>query len=332
MILDFIKNKKTFIITFLMMGVLLIPVYSIKAAISCSLTTAGTCSGIILLRMSGNTNAHAELPSESTAVYDNNVVCCTGGTSLGNSCSANNKSIIARLSGVTNAHVERNTENNYQEEACLSSSYPGDEITIGYQSNNCDGYDTTLFSMSAIPTNAQVGSPTAYNNKVCAKVFSQSISFNISDFSVGFGYLTPSGLRYATSDGQGSGTETEAYAIDISTNAPSGYGLYVKGDTLSNGTYEIDAIGGTNLIPSPGTNAFGVRAVASGGSGDVVAPYDGPGFAYDATSSIASELGSSQTGDGSTTSYSIRTVATIDSILDYGEYSTNLTYIVVPNF
>ena len=310
-----------------------IPSSYIYAALSCSITTSAACSGgTVMLRMSGSSNAHAELPGQSTSVYNNNVVCCTGVTGLNNSCALSNKATIAKLSSVTNAHVEQNTQTNYSQNACLSSTYAGDIITIGYQANNCTGYDTTLFSMANTLTNSQVGIPTAYTNKVCAKVFSQSISFNISNLSAGFGYLTSSGLRYATSDGLGSATEAESYAISVSTNASSGYGIYVKGDTLKKGASTITAIGGTNLTPTPGTKAFGVRAVATGGVGAVVSPYNGSGFAYDATNSTASNIGTAASGDGVTTSYSVRTVATIDSLLDYGSYSTNLTYIVVPNY
>lgn len=314
--------------------ILFIPVSSAYAILSCSITTYLGCTGTVVLRMSGSDNAHAELPTESTSAYDNNAVCCTGVTGLSNSCAISNKEIFARLSGLTNAHVEQNTESNpnYTEDACLSSTYAGDQITVGYQASNCTGYDTTLFSMSGTPTNAMVGGPSAYNNKVCAKIFTQSISFNISHSSVGFGELSVSGLRYATSDGTGSATETEAYAIDISTNSASGYGLYIKGDTLKKGSYTIDPIGGTNITPSPGTRAFGIRAVASGGVGTVVSPYDGSGFAYDASETTESTVATAGTGDGVTTIYSIRSVATIDSLLDYGDYTTNLTYIVVPNF
>lgn len=308
------------------------PVSNVFAALSCSLTTQALCTGTVLLRLSGSTNAHAELPSQSTSNYDSNVICCSGVTGLGNSCAASNKSIFAKLSGLTNAHVEQNTQSNYSQNACLSSSYAGDEISIGYQSTNCSGYDTTLFSMEKTPTNSMVGGPSAYNNKVCAKIFSQSITFNISNTSVGFGNLTSTGLRYATSDGTGSSSETESYNITISTNASSGYGLYVSGDTLKNGAVSITPIGGTNTTPSAGSKAFGIRAVASGGNGSVVSPYDGSGFAYDASSNSSSAVGASSSGDGNVTTYSIRTVATIDSLLDPGNYSTNLTYVVTANF
>ena len=277
----------------------------IYAALSCSITASGSCSGTVLLRMSGSTNAHAELPTQSTVVYDNNVVCCDGVTGLSNSCAESNRETIVKLSDVTNAHVEENTENNYGQTACLASTSAGDEITIAYQSTNCTGYDTTLFSMATTTTNSQVGNTTAYTNKVCAKVLSQSITFNISDSSAGFGNLSSAGLRYATGDETGSATEVESYYLDASTNAPSGYTIMVKGDTLSKGATTIDAIGGINTIPTPGANAFGIRAVATGGLGAVSIPYDGSGFAYDAISNFDT-IASASSGDGNNTSYSIR--------------------------
>lgn len=329
-----INNRKIIFVVFVFL-IFIIPKSNIFAALSCSITTQAGCStGTVMLRLSGTTNAHSELPSQSTTAYDNNVVCCTGVAGLSNSCAPTNKKVIARLSGVTNAHVEINTQTNpnYTQNACISSSYAGDDITIGYQTTNCTGYDTTLFSMASPLTNFQVGIPTAYTNKICAKITSQSITFGINNSSVGFGVLTPTGIRYATSDGLGSNTEAESYAVTVSTNAPSGYSLYVKGNPLSNGISTIDAIGGTNLTPSPGTKAFGLRAVASGGVGTVVSPYDGAGFAYDATNTTMSTVAQAASGNGVTTTYSVRTVATIDSVLNYGNYSTNLTYIVVPNF
>lgn len=302
------------------------------AALSCSVTTKAACTGTVILRMSGSSNAHAELPNQLTSVYDNNVVCCTGVTGLSNSCNESNKVIVAKLSGVTNAHVEQNNQNNYSQNACLSSTYAGDDITIGYQPSNCNGYDTTLFSMSSTPTNSQVGNSSAYNNKVCAKIFSQSITFNISNMSAGFGSLSPTGLRYATPDGNGSSSETESYSLGVSTNAPYGYIVMLQGGSLAKGATVITPIGGTNSVPPAGYNAFGIRAVASGGSGYVLSPYNGSGFAYGASGSSFDTLAQSLSGDGINTSYSVRSVATIDSLLDPGSYTTNITYIVTANF
>ena len=335
---NFVKNnqlyKYIYIIVFLAIS---LPLSYAYGALSCSITTAGSCSGTVLLRMSNSTAAHAELPSQSTSAYDSNVVCCTGVTGLGNSCSTSNNVVIARLSGTTgtNSHVEKNdqTNANYNtEKACISSSFLGDEISVGYQTSNCTGYDTTLFSMSSSLTNSEVGIPSAYTNKVCAKVFSQSISFNLSSSSAGFGSLSPSGLRYATPDGVGSGSEVESYNLGVSTNAPYGYIVMMEGDAPKDGSLVINPIGGTPITPTPGSKAFGIRAVATGGIGAVASPYNGSGFAYDATGTSFTTVASASTGDGVTTTYSVRSVATIDTLLDPGIYSTNLTYVVTANF
>jgi len=325
-------NKYFYIVVFLIL--VFLPASFSEAALSCSITTASACTGTVLLRMSGSINAHAELPSQATSVYDNNVVCCSGVLGLGNSCAASNKVIFSRMSGVTNAHVEKNSENNpnYTENACISSIFAGDEITVGYQANNCTGYDTTLFSMGNTPTNSMVGSPSSYVNKVCAKIFSQSITLNLSANSIGFGNLSSALLRYATDTGAGSSSEVEAYNVTVNTNAPSGYILMFRGDSLSSNSNVITPIGGTNQTPATGTKAYGIRAVASGGSGAVSSPYDGSGFAYDANSENFATLGQASSGDGVTTTYSIRSVASIDDLLNPGAYLTSMIYVVTANF
>jgi hypothetical protein len=301
------------------------------AALSCSITTAAACSGgTILLRMSAATNAHAELPSQSTAGYASNVVCCTGIAGTGTSCSGN-YATIAKLSAVTNAHVEQNSQTNYGQSACLSDSAAGDVITIAYQSSNCTGYDTTLFSMASTPTNSHVGSPADYTNKVCATIVPQSITFSINNNAISFGAVTSSALKYANT-GSGSGTDTTAFSIDVTTNAPGGYALYMQGDPPKKGSAVITAIGGTPATPSIGTKAFGLRAVATGGTGTVSSTYSGSGFAYDADANTATTLASESTGDNVTTTYAVHAVASIDALLDSGDYSANITYIATGSF
>lgn len=137
------------------------------ATLSCSLTTAASCSGTVVLRLSGSTNAHAELPAQTTANYASNVICCTGVTGLGTTCSGNYANIV-KLSGVTNAHVEQNTQANYANNACLSVA--SGAVTIAYQATDCTGYDTIVASMQKI-TNSHIGGPAAYTEyKICAKI------------------------------------------------------------------------------------------------------------------------------------------------------------------
>jgi hypothetical protein len=69
------------------------------------------------------------------------------------------------------------------------------------------------------------------NNGTCW--VNASITFAISDNSIGFGALSSTAARFATGDTTGDSTETEAHTITVSTTAPSGYTLTVRGDSLS---------------------------------------------------------------------------------------------------
>jgi len=332
------KTKKTIIpkIKYFIFGIIVLsllsilyPISTIFAALSCSVTTAASCTGgsVILLRMSGSTNGHAELPSESNVNYDNNVVCCSSVSSIGNSCSSNYQ-ILGRLSGVTNAHVQETSVNTYGSNACLSDTSTGDVITVGYQNTNCSGYDTTLFSMSG-STNASVGNASAYTKKVCATITPVVVSFSLSANSVNFGTLSSSASRYANTS-TGSGTEVEAHTISASSNAANGYIITVSGNTLTSGANTITSIGNTNSAPSIGTKQFGLRANITSGTGVVTAPYAASGFAFD-TASLPSQVASGA-GDSSSTIYSIRYLGNIDTLTPAGEYKANLTYIATSTF
>lgn len=303
------------------------------AALSCSITTAAACTSpsTIVLRMSAATNAHSELASQSTSGYATNVVCCGGLSGIGNSCSGT-FDIAAKLSGVTNAHIEQDSLSNYANNACIS--VPSGTITIGYQNTNCSGYDTTLASMTAT-TNAHIGSPADYTIKICGSLgsgASQSLSFSISDNSIGFGSFSSVAARYATGDTLGSTTEVEAHQLVASTNASSGYNITVQGATLASGANTITAIGGTNTASSVGTEQFGLRMTATGGSGAVSSPYSASGFADSATASASSQVASASTGDGVSTTYSVRYLGNIAGNTEAGSYTTNLVYVATANF
>lgn len=317
---------------FFLIYALLSPLWTSAAVLSCSITTAGACMSpsVVVIRMSSSTNAHSELPSQSTAGYASNVVCCSGGTGLGTTCSGT-FAIAAKLSAVTNAHIEQGSLSNYANSACMSVT--SGTISVGYQSSNCTGYDTTLASMTT-STNAHIGSPADYTTKICgsAAAVAQSLTFSITDNSIGFGALSSGAAVYATGDSNGTSTEAEAHQLSASTNASSGYVITVQGATLAAGSYTIDAIGGTNTASSIGTEQFGIRAVASGGVGSVTAPYAASGFAYAATATTTSQIASVSSGDGFTTTYSLRYLANIAPTTEASSYATTLTYVIAANF
>lgn len=298
------------------------------AIMACSITTVGGCTNTVVLRMSSQNNAHAEIATGTTPAYDNNVICCTGLSSL--SCIGNHSATVLNLSSTTNAHVEIATNNTYPIKACING---GSEIPIiTYQDSSCIGYDTTLASISS-STNATIASPTHYTKKVCGSLVPASITFSISTTTLYFGGISPLITRYASSaDSGGSDTEVEAHTISIRTNALNGYVVDVLGGTLTYNINAITPIGNVNTAPAVGVSQFGLRAVASGGSGTVSSPYAASGFAFAASATTSSRVASATAGDDATTTYSLRYVVNIDPSVPGGPYVANLVYIATANF
>ena len=284
--------------------------------------------------MSGSSNAHAELPSQSNANYNSSVVCCTNVIGLSNSC-AGTASTTLKLSSTTNAHAEENTFANFANNACISVP-TGGNVTVGYQATNCTGFDTTLGSLES-SSNSHVGDTTAYTTKVCATAAGvpQTISFSISDNSIGFGALSAVQTRYATGDTVGTTTDTaDAHTISIASNAASGYSMTVNGTTLTchsctNGA-TITAIGASPVAASVGSEQFGIRLAVNSGTGSTSSPYSTNAWALDTAAfpdTIATGL-----GDSATTVFGLRYLSNIASISEAGGYTAVITYTVTASF
>lgn len=212
----------------------------------------------------------------------------------------------------------------------------GDKIILTYDSTNAlnptvaGTYTIALSGTFSDTGNIMVPILNDDQVSVTATV-AQTLTFSISDNTIGFGTLSSSAARFATGDATGSGTETEAHTLAVDTNAASGYTTTVKGATLAYGIPTITAIGGTNTASSTGTEQFGIRLSPSGGAGTVTAPYAASGFAYAADASTASQVASSSTASATTT-YSVRYLANISTSTEAGSYSTTLTYVTTANF
>jgi hypothetical protein len=161
-------------------------------------------------------------------------------------------------------------------------------------------------------------------------VVDESLTFTVSDNSIGFGTLSASDDFYASGDGTGSATEVQAHTLVVGTNASNGYTMSVNGSTLTSGGNTIDAIGSANTASSAGTEQFGLRMTAAGGSGAVSAPYAASGFALD-TAAFPDEVASASTASANTT-YSVRYLANITSSTEAGAYTATLTYVASANF
>ena len=156
-----------------------------------------------------------------------------------------------------------------------------------------------------------------------------TLTFAISDSTIEFGNLSASDDTFAD-DSAGNATEVEAHTLAASTNAAGGYAITLNGATLTDGAKTIDAIGSSNTATSVGSEQFGVRFTASGGSGAVTAPYAASGFAFD-TAAFPDEVAAS-TVPSATTTYSARYIANIASTTEAGSYSATLTYIGTGRF
>jgi len=294
--------------------------------LTCSVTTSCP-SGTVIYRMSSTSNAHSELASQANYTE---LVCCSGVPGLSNLCSGT-FAVALKLSGVSNAHAEQGVENNYANHACISVP-SGGSVSIGYRATNCLGFDTMLGSINTA-TNSHVGDGNAYTTKICATASgaSQSLTFSISDNTIGFGTLSPIGARYATGDTNGSSSDSaDAHTISISTNASSGYTMTLNGTTLTSGGHTITAIGGTAAAPNVGLEQFGLRIIVNSGTGLASSPYASANWALD-TGAFPDHVASGA-GDGVTTQFGIRYLSNISVATESGNYNAVLTYTVTATF
>jgi hypothetical protein len=158
----------------------------------------------------------------------------------------------------------------------------------------------------------------------------QSLTFSISDTTIGFGTLSAVAARFADGTGAGAGSEGEAHNVIVGTNAANGYTMTVGGTTLTSGANTITAIGAANTASSVGSEQFGLRMNAAGGSGTVSAPYAAAGFAFD--SAAFPDIIATASGASANTTYSARYIANITANTEAGSYTGAVTYVATANF
>jgi hypothetical protein len=169
-------------------------------------------------------------------------------------------------------------------------------------------------------------------------VVAQTFTFTISTSTIYFGVLGSGAAKFASSTNPlGDTTETVAHTLVASTNAPSGYTITVRGQTLTslqNASNTINAIGATAASSTLiGTEQFGLRATVTGGTGAVVAaPYSfATSFGYSATATTSSILATGS-GASNASTYSLRYVTNISTVTEAGTYAANLVYVATANF
>jgi hypothetical protein len=165
----------------------------------------------------------------------------------------------------------------------------------------------------------------------------QSLSFVISTSTIYFGTLGTGGAKFASSTNTaGDSIETIAHTLAVGTNAPSGFTVSVRGQTLTsqqNASNTIDAIGASAASSTPASEQFGFRATQSGGTGvSVSVPYSSAtSYGYSATATTSATLA---VGTGATpvSTLSLRYLTNIAAITEAGTYAANLVYVATANF
>jgi len=162
--------------------------------LTCAVRTSSCNAGeVVVFKMSGTTNAHAELSSQN---HYTNLVCCGGTSDMSNTCT-NTFATVLKLQNTTNSHVQQNSQSGYANSACLSVSQGS--VTVAYQPTDCTGYDAIVASMSAA-TNGHVGNSAAYSTKICATV-TPVVSVTVSNGVVSYGTLAANTSQDTTASG-----------------------------------------------------------------------------------------------------------------------------------
>jgi len=170
--------------------------------------------------------------------------------------------------------------------------------------------------------------------EITTEEIAQSLTFSISDNSVGFGTLSSSSARYATGDGLGASSESgDTHTISASTNGTGGYVISVNGSTLTCagcGGATITAIGSSATVSSVGSEQFGLRIIVNSGTGSALSPYNTLDWALD-TAAFPDSI-SSGNSDGVTSEFGIRYIGNITNTTEAGNYAATLTYTATATF
>lgn len=163
-----------------------------------------------------------------------------------------------------------------------------------------------------------------------------TISFSISDNTIGFGSLSSSAARFATGDTNGSGTDSAAaHTLAVGTNASSGYVLSYNGATLTSGANTINVASITNDADgTQDSEQFGV-GYSTNGSSTIATGYDHNSTAVNRDWAFVAGTTTtvvSRTSPTSTETISAFYLANISSSTESGSYSTTITYVATGTF
>lgn len=174
---------------------------------------------------------------------------------------------------------------------------------------------------------------------------SQSLTFSISDNSIGFGALSFLKARYATGDVAGSDTNPGTGAHNIMAASSSGYSITVQGATLrkDGSGASISAISSAATAYTQGAEQFGIYiqngatgsgAVCSSTSFGCGGDYSGASstYFYNADISTSKKVAGCSSSCTTADTYYPHYLASISVNTVPGSYSTSLTYVAAGSF
>lgn len=223
-------------------------------------------------------------------------------------------------------------------ELCFEFGTNAEDVVTGVEqiTNGTAGPTTLVLSGTFTDSGTATMSIIANDQVVITATVAPTITFTISDNTIGFGTLSSSTGRWATGTTGGDAsatTPTAAHTLTTATNATGGYIISYNGATLTSGSDTITAMSGT-VDDSDGTptgEEFGISA-STDGSATIASGYE-----RDATASWKFIAGSTttlvtQAGPTATETISVSYLANIAATTEAGAYSTTVTYIATGTF
>lgn len=159
-----------------------------------------------------------------------------------------------------------------------------------------------------------------------------SITFSISDTTIGFGTLTTGAARYANGAATGSASVTPAHTLSAGTNAATGLAVTYNGALLTSASNNIDAATITGDADGvPGTEQFAISFDDNGSTFTMVSAYDEASNNSSFVAGVTTQILSTSAPVAST-SVDAHYLANIAANTPAGSYSTDITYIATGTF
>lgn len=165
-------------------------------------------------------------------------------------------------------------------------------------------------------------------------VVPQTISFSISDNTIGFSNVTSASPRFATGDTTGSASDISAHNLQISTNAPSGYSVSYSGTALTGPETITEAVITNDEDGTQNLKQFALSFSTDGGA-TITGSYDHnttPANRDWKFTTGTSDIIATQSSPTALQTLNAYYLANITANTSAGAYGGVITYIATANF